>query len=109
MRFSNAKKIWNAEVSGVNVFADFKADFGRADRIKIACDGNYSLYINNKFVGTGQYPGYEDMLFFDALDIGKFADLELNTLKIVAHHPGCDFLDLPESAALRDLRGHKRR
>ena len=91
MRFSNAKKIWNAEAIGVNVFADFKADFGRADRIKIACDGNYALYINNTFVSTGQYPGYEDMLFFDALDISEFADREMNTLKIVAHHPGCDF------------------
>ena len=91
MSFLNAKKIWNASAAGVNVFADFKASFPRADKIKIACDGNYALCINGKFAATGQYPGYEDYHFFDEIDISALADRDVNELKLVAHHPGCDF------------------
>lgn len=91
MSFLNAKKIWSASVAGVNVFADFKASFPRADKIKIACDGNYALYINGKFAATGQYPGYEDYHFFDEIGISALADRDVNELKLIAHHPGCDF------------------
>ena len=94
MSFIKAKKIWNAILNAhdsVNCFADFRAEFPRADRIRLACDGNYSLYINGRFVSTGQYPGYEDYHFFDELDISAFADRDANELLIISHHPGCDF------------------
>ena len=91
MSFLKARKIWNSGVSGLNVFADFRAEFPRADRIKVACDGNYALCINGKFAATGQYPGYEDYHFFDEIDISALADRDLNELRLVAHHPGCDF------------------
>ena len=57
--FSKAQRIWSADADGTNVYADFFAEFPRADRITLACDGNYALYINGDFVAHGQFPGYE--------------------------------------------------
>ncbi len=91
MKFEKGKKIWNSSSCKINSYVDFFAVFEKGDKIKLACDGNYALYINDRFVSTGQYPGYEDMLFFDTLDISEYADRVENTLKIIAHHPGCDF------------------
>lgn len=91
MSFKKAKRIWINNLPPINSFADFSCYFTRADKIKIACDGNYSLYINGEFVSTGQFPGYEDMLFFDEINIEKYATKEENTLLITAHHPGRDF------------------
>ena len=48
--FSKAQRIWSADADGTNVYADFFAEFPRADRITLACDGNYALYINGDFV-----------------------------------------------------------
>lgn len=90
MNFKNAKKIWLSADAGVNTYADFFAAFDRADRLVIACDGNYSVYINDKFVSFGQFPGYEDLAFCDTLDISRFVNDGENTLRITAHHPGKD-------------------
>lgn len=88
--FSKAQRIWSADADGTNVYADFFAEFPRADRITLACDGNYALYINGDFVAHGQFPGYEDLTFCDTIDIGQYAQKDANQLKIVAHHPGVD-------------------
>ena len=88
--FSKAQRIWSADADGTNVYADFFAEFPRADRITLACDGNYALYINGDFVAHGQFPGYEDLTFCDTIDISQYAQKDANQLKIVAHHPGVD-------------------
>lgn len=88
--FQKAHSIWNDAAHGVNIYADFVDRFERGDTIRLSCDGNYALYINDRFVDCGQYPGYEDMRFYDELDISKFVVPGRNTLKIIAHHPGVD-------------------
>ncbi len=90
MNFKNAKKIWISAESGVNSYANFFAEFDRADKLLIACDGNYSLYINDSFVSHGQFPGYEDLAFFDIIDLDGLTKEGKNTLKVIAHHPGED-------------------
>ncbi len=88
--FEKARRVWCGSADGVNTYADFTDSFERGDRIRVSCDGNYSLYINGSFVDCGQYPGYEDMQFFDELDISEFVVPGKNTLKLIAHHPGAD-------------------
>ena len=61
--FQNAQCIWNQNAVGENTYADFFAVFGKADHIRIACDGNYALWLNGEFVNCGSYPGYEDLAF----------------------------------------------
>ena len=90
MKFEKAKKIWTPS-SGVNTYADFSARFAKGDRVRVSCDGNYALCINGSFVDAGQYPGYEDLQFFDDLDISPFVKDGENELLIIAHHPGVDF------------------
>ena len=88
--FQNAQCIWNQNAVGENTYADFFAVFGKADHIRIACDGNYALWLNGEFVNCGSYPGYEDLAFCDWIDLSAHAKDAGNQLRITAHHPGLD-------------------
>ncbi len=91
--FKEAKWIWTPNLGDVNVYADFKCEFDYAPnlRIRIACDGNYALYINGSLVDFGQYQGYADMQFCDEYAVDKFARQGKNELVVVVHHPGVSF------------------
>ncbi len=88
--FDKAKWIWNSNCLQVNSYAEFHAAFAQADTLRIACDGNYALYVNDTLVGFGQYPGYEDMQFYDEYALESYVQEGENCLRIVAHHPGRD-------------------
>ncbi len=88
--FHNGKWIWNTACQGINTYGEFTATFSYADTIRIACDGNYALYLNGSLIGFGQYPGYEDMQFYDEYLIKDQIVPNHNQLQIIAHHPGRD-------------------
>ncbi len=88
------KAIWikNALSDGVNTYTELVGEFeAREDvTVRLACDGNYALYLNGALVDFGQYPGYEDLQFFDELALDEFLAEGVNQLRIIAHHPGRD-------------------
>ncbi len=91
--FSKAKWIWHNSYRGTNVYVNFEDEFTLSDipsdcRIKISCDRNYMLYINGSFVDCGQYSVYEDMKFYDELDIAPFVKTGRNTLLAVIYYQG---------------------
>ncbi len=88
--FEKAKWIWNQHCPLVNAYAEFITEFTQGDILHIACDGNYALYVNDALLGFGQYPGYEDMQFFDAYRLDECVKAERNCLRILVHHPGRD-------------------
>ncbi len=91
--FALAKWIRNQDCMGINTYAEFSQDFTplEAPKIKLSCDGNFVLYLNDSFVGCGQYQGYEDLQFFEEYDLSPFLIGGVNHLRILAHHPGKDF------------------
>lgn len=91
--FSEAKWIWHNSYRGTNVYVNFEDEFTLGDApsacsIKISCDRNYALYINGGFVDSGQYSDYEDLKYYDELDITPHVKPGKNTLLAVVYYQG---------------------
>ena len=92
--FSKAKWIWNADASQVNAYADFVDTFVCSGNpvVRIACDGDYVLRINEKVVGFGQYRGYEDLQFYDEYALSDYVVSGSNQVSVTVFRPGVDSL-----------------
>ncbi len=93
INFQKAKWIWHNSFRGVNVYVNFEDEFTLDTvptkcGIKISCDRNYALYINGSFVDSGQYSDYEDLKFYDELDITPYVKPGNNTLLAVVYYQG---------------------
>ncbi|MCI8388341.1 MAG: hypothetical protein HFE63_07760 [Clostridiales bacterium] len=91
MIFSKSEWIWHNDYRGVNVYVNFEDSFKLDSKpekclMRISCDRNYSLYINGKFVDCGQYSDYEDLKFYDELDISEFVNVGENKLFITVYY-----------------------
>ena len=67
---TNAKWIWHRERYACNEYADFKKEviFSVIDsdaEICISADSEYVLWINDNFVGCGQYDDYPEEKVYD--------------------------------------------
>ncbi len=96
--FQQADWIFAADTSAdvVNTYFDYQAQF-RVDSagdltLHLCAHTRYAVYINDRFVECGQYPGYEDYQVYDSLDISGFVTPGENTLRIVHYVAGVDFL-----------------
>lgn len=90
MKFDNAVWIWHNDCDTTNVYVDFDDRFTLDEvgdcHILISCDRNYSLSINDRFVNCGQYSDYEDLKYYDELDITPFVKTGENRLHITVFH-----------------------
>ncbi|MBQ2668456.1 MAG: hypothetical protein IJF56_07530 [Clostridia bacterium] len=91
----NGNWLWlSACPDTVNVYADFKHTFAAPIhapvRLELSCDGNYAVYLNDKFVNSGQYPDYPEYKVYDALELTPFLQPGENELLIRVWHPGAD-------------------
>ncbi len=91
--FAHGQWIWGAD-TGPNTYAEFQTDFdgtmAGAYRLRISVDGNYILYINGERTAFGQYGDYEDLKFYDEVDITDKVHSGINRLTVTVHHPGAD-------------------
>ncbi|MBQ9083808.1 MAG: hypothetical protein IJY28_10005 [Clostridia bacterium] len=91
--FAWGKWVWMAE-DGPNTYAEFQLDFDGTTAgkylLRISVDGNYALHINDGLVSFGQYGDYEDLKFYDELDITAQVRPGQNRLNITVWHPGAD-------------------
>jgi len=91
--FRNAQWIWSNDSFGVNIYADFFdkitiPELSGNFLLRISCDTNYALYINDIFAECGQYSDYENLKFFDEFDISNFIISGENEIKITVYHQG---------------------
>ena len=87
-----AKWIWNNAASKVNEYAEFVAEFPYNDGksvLKVACDGVYAVYINDKLIAFSACADYPYYKFYDEIDITEFCKSQ-NQVKIVVWHLGED-------------------
>ena len=71
-KFKNAKWIWYTETPVYDSYGDFVDCFNYEKgkvTISISCDGDYTLFINNKFVSSNQYGDFENYKIFDTIDV----------------------------------------
>ena len=65
----NSKWIWIDENKGCDTYGEFFATFEckeKSAKIRISVDSNYTLFLNGKFVSSGQYP---DFPYFKVLNL----------------------------------------
>ncbi len=89
--FENAKKIWCCEKFGEDEYAEFLQliDFnGEKTVIRLSVCGDYTLYVNGKFVSSGQYGDFPHYKIYDELDITKYLLNGENTVAILAWYFG---------------------
>ena len=93
MPFETAAWIWHNDYRGINVYVNFEDSFTLAGTpgsalLRISCDRNYMLSLNGRFVDCGQYSDYEDLKFYDELDVTRFLSPGVNRLKITVYYQG---------------------
>ena len=91
--FTAARWIWHNSYRGINVYINFEdcstlGEIPSDCRVKISCDRNYALYLNGEFIDCGQYSDYEDMKFYDELDVTPFVKTGRNDLLAVVYYQG---------------------
>ena len=90
--FKCAKWIWYEPTSTKNSFGEFYGSFSAAggEICKISCDGDYTLFINGKYVSSNQYGDFEHYKSVDVLDLTPYTVTGENHIGILVWHFGKD-------------------
>ena len=89
MPFESSKWIWADVDVTEDQYCEFKdtfSVFGNAT-VRISVDGDYTLYVNGKYVASGQYGDFEHYKIYDEINVQDYIDDGENDLKIIVHHP----------------------
>ena len=90
MVFENSKWIWIEKTSDKNTYGEFFSTFKATNgaKINISCDGDYTLFVNGKYVASNQYGDYEHYKIYDTLDISEYLNDGENKIAILVWHFG---------------------
>lgn len=89
--FQKSKWIWDTQAVGEDTYCEFVQKIpyeGGRYACKLSCDGDYTLFINGKFVETNQYPDYEHYKIYDEIDITNYLQIGENIVAILVWHFG---------------------
>ncbi len=89
--FKNAKWIWLCHDVKPNTYGDFIDKIYYTDGkvvCNISCDGDYTLFVNGKFVSSNQYGDFEHYKIYDSIDITSFVNKGENSIYILVWHIG---------------------
>jgi len=93
--FDNAKWVWHNDCHTVNGYVNFfdtlKAEKGKTYKMHLSIDSNYALYINDRFVESGQFADYPEYKVYDTIDITDTLTEGENSIKIIGTWIGRDF------------------
>lgn len=91
--FDNSNWIWYTDSPVSDSYGDFFDSISYTAgnvNIHISCDGDYSLYVNGKFVNSNQYGDFEHYKIYDTIDITDFLIEGKNNIYILVWHLGID-------------------
>lgn len=87
----NANLIWLKE-KDINQYIDVHQTFAanKAEKVSISifADTEYVVYINGKYVGSGQFKSYENTMVYDEYDITEVVHNGENNIDVIAYHQG---------------------
>ena len=75
IQFKNADWIWYTPNPISDSYGDFIDTFDYKEgkvKINISCDGDYSLFVYNRFVNANQYGDFEHYKIYDTIDITDY-------------------------------------
>lgn len=89
--FTKGRFIWLAIGSTDDQYAEFTdaLPYTEGDiAIHLTCDSDYTLYVNDRYVASGQYGDYAHYKIYDTIDLTPHLVQGENTLRILVHHWG---------------------
>ena len=89
--FEKSKWIWIANGECADQYAEFcdSVSFdGKRTMLRISCDSDYTLYINENFASCGQYGDFEHYKIYDDVDITEYLKNGKNDVRILVYHCG---------------------
>ncbi|MBQ3221668.1 MAG: family 78 glycoside hydrolase catalytic domain [Clostridia bacterium] len=89
--FNTAKWIWVENACSPNTYGEFLRTFtygGGETKLRVSCDGDYTLFVNGEFVTSGQYGDYEWYKSYDEVDITEYLKAGENTVALLVWHFG---------------------
>ena len=89
--FEKSKFIW-IDNANMDTYGEFYATFtaNSSPICRISCDGDYTLFINGKYVASNQYGDFEHYKIYDELDLSDLVHNGENHFAILVHHFGKD-------------------
>ena len=91
--FNLAKWIWLHKENKKDEYGEFFAAFipeKKPTVCRLSCDGDYTLFINGKFVASNQYGDFEHYKIYDEIDITEYLQDGQNEISILVWHLGED-------------------
>lgn len=92
--FAGSKWIWCTDPFGQDEYGEFFARFFSESKecavCRISVDGDYTLFINGKFVSANQYADYEHYKIYDEIDITPFINSGENAFAVLVWHGGAE-------------------
>ena len=91
--FEKSKWIYARCERGVDQYTEYMDILGGVYEkaiINLSCDTDYTLYINGKYVSSGQYGDFEHYKIYDTVNITPFLNEGDNTVKILLYYCGVD-------------------
>ncbi|MBQ9713715.1 MAG: family 78 glycoside hydrolase catalytic domain [Clostridia bacterium] len=89
--FEKAKWIWVDENVAPDTYGEFYDEFiwqGEKTLCRISVDGDYTLFVNGKFVESNQYGDFEWYKSYDSVDITPYLQAGKNGIAILVWHFG---------------------
>ena len=86
----DGKWIWIDNSAKKDSYGEFIAEFesGKKPVLEISADSEYAVYLNDKYVYSGQYADFPWYKVYDEIDLSDFAVNGKNTLKILVWYVG---------------------
>ena len=91
--FEFSEWIWIKKECSVDEYGEFFVTFDATKNptnFRISCDGDYTLFVNGKYVASNQYGDYEHYKIYDEIDITRYLNDGKNTFAVLVWHFGED-------------------
>lgn len=89
--FERSKWIWLSSGECSDQYGEFFDSFTYSEgnaTLRISCDNDYAVFLNGKYVSSGQYGDFEHYKIYDEIDLIPWIKKGANELKILAYHCG---------------------
>lgn len=101
----NGKWIWTKGNEGIDVYGEFLSEFnydGGELALEISADSEYAVFLNGKFVYSGQYADFPWYKIYDRIYLKEYAKVGANSLVVWVWHCGeVNFCHYVNRAAVR--------
>lgn len=91
--FQTAKWIWVEKTSKPDTFGEFYDEFIWEEggvKCLLSCDGDYTLFVNGRYVASNQYGDFEWYKAYDTVDITPYLRKGNNAVAVLVWHFGAD-------------------